>query len=202
MTLDRLDVVFYTLAFVVPGFILHSTFAMFVPRRDERTDLTLLRYLTWTSLNYAIWSWLVYLVFHAAFFTAHPVRSAIAWATIIFISPVVLGLLLAFLSQKEVARKALQRVGLNPIHEIPTAWDYKFSTTGPAWVLVTLKDGSSVAGLFGSGSFASSDPSGRDLYVQEVFRAVLGGQWERVPRSEGILIQGEQIKHVEFLAHD
>lgn len=81
MTIDRLDIVFYTLAFVVPGFVLHSTFGMFVPRKDERADLTLLRFLTWTSLNYAIWSWLIYLLFHVEFFTAHPIRSSIAWVT-------------------------------------------------------------------------------------------------------------------------
>jgi hypothetical protein len=65
-------------------------------------------------------------------------------------------------------------------------------------VLVTLKDGGQVAGLFGSRSFASSDPSERDLYIQSVFSMSGKGQWQRVPRNDGVLISGDQIKYIEF----
>jgi hypothetical protein len=65
-------------------------------------------------------------------------------------------------------------------------------------VLVTLADGSSVCGLFGSESFASSAPKERDLYIQAVYRHNKNGEFQIVERTDGILIRGDAIKHVEF----
>jgi hypothetical protein len=195
------EAVFCTLAFVVPGFILHATFSVFVPVRTERPDLSFLRFLALSCVNYGVWSWLVYLIFTAPFFENHPYRGAAAWGIIILVSPVATGIVWGVLSQKEAGRRLLQRCGLSPVHRVPTAWDYKFSrTTEAVWVLVTLKDGNKVAGLFGSRSFASSEPNERDLYIQMVFRVPDEGVWQRVPKSEGILISGDQIRHIEFWA--
>ena len=198
MSLGGFDALFYTLAFLVPGFVLYSTLSIFTPRKVEPTQLSFLRFLTFSCVNYGMWSWLIYLMLRAEFFTAHPVRTAIAWGAIIIVSPIALGVLVGYFSQKESIRKALQRIGVDPIHVIPTGWDYKFSKSKAAWVLVTLKDGSTVAGLFGSKSFASSEPGERDLYIQEVLKINPDGLWQRIPRSAGILIRGDQIKHIEF----
>lgn len=199
MSLGGFDVLFYTLAFLVPGFVLDSTLSVFTPRKVESAQLSFLRFLALSCVNYAFWSWLIYLMFRVEFFTAHPVRTATAWGVIILVSPVALGVFLGYFSQQEGIRKILQRIGLNPIHVIPTGWDYKFSKSNKAvWVFVTLKDGSSVAGLFGSKSFASSESGERDLYIQEVFRISDDGSWQCIPRSSGILIRGDQIKHIEF----
>jgi hypothetical protein len=202
VSIGNADTVFYTLAFVVPGFVLHSTLALLIPQKSERADLSLLRFLTLSCLNYAAWSWLVYLLGTAPFFTSHVVRSALAWGWIVLGSPVAMGLVFARLSQRDVMRRMLQRLGFNPVHVIPTAWDYKFSQTPPLWVLVTMKDGSTVAGWFGSRSFASSEPRGRDLYIQEVYRPGDGDMWQPVPGTAGILVQGDQVKHVEFWSDD
>lgn len=199
MTLAGSDVLFYTLAFLVPGFIMHLTLSIFVPRRTEQSELSFLRFLALSCMNYAIWSWLIYLILATGLYSTHPYRVAFVWGVIILVSPVIIGIVLARLSQKEIPRTLLQRFGFNPIHEIPTAWDYQFSRIdAPTWALVTMNDGSTVAGLFGSQSFASSDPSERDLYLQEVLRAADGGTWQRVARNEGILIRGDQIKYIEF----
>jgi hypothetical protein len=199
MTISGFEALFYTLAFVVPGFLLHSTIAVFVPRKAEQPQLSLLRFLSLSCANYALWSWLIYLISATAFFKDHPARAAIAWGIVILLSPIALGMLGGFLSQNNLVRKLLQRCGLVPMHAIPTAWDFRFSKIEKAvWVLVTLKDGGQVAGLFGSRSFASSDPSERDLYIQSVFRVPGEGQWQRVPGNDGVLISGDQIKYIEF----
>lgn len=193
------EALFYTLAFLVPGFVMYATYSVFAVRRAEVPKLSFLRFLTLSCVNYAAWSWLVYLIFSAEFFAGHAVRSAAALGWIILGSPLALGLVAGYFSQKETIRKVLMGLGLRPMHPVPTGWDYKFSTIKKAvWVPVTLKDGSHVAGLFGSKSFASSDPKERDLYIQRVYRIEKEGPWKPVERSDGILIAGDQIKYVEF----
>jgi hypothetical protein len=114
------------------------------------------------------------------------------------VSPALLGVISGKLSSRDWLRRFLMRVGLEPIHSIPTAWDYYFSRTPPVWLLVTLKDGSRVGGFFGEKSFASSDPGERDLFIEDVFRVVEDGEWQPVPRNNGIFIKGEEIKHIEI----
>lgn len=120
------------------------------------------------------------------------------WGFIILISPIIIGTLIAKLNQKNVFKNLLNFIGFNPIHPIPTAWDFKFSnTTKQTWVIVTLKDGNTVAGLFGYSSFASSDSTERDIYLEKVY-SISEKQWKLVPRSDGILIRNDQVKYIEF----
>jgi len=103
-------------------------------------------------------------------------------------------------SEKELVRKVLQKVGFSPAHIIPTGWDYRFSKTmGVYWVIVMLKDGTIIPGKFGSKSFASSDASDRDLYIEEVYSISDTNEWDIVPGTDGVLIRGDQIKCIEFL---
>lgn len=169
-----------------------------VRRKAIAHEISLLRFLTLSCVNYGLWSWLVYLVVKSSIFMDHPFRSAAAWFFIIFVSPVVFGALLGALSQRNTVRRLLDRLGIYTVHPIPAAWDYFFSTTGPVWVLVTLKDGSAVAGRFGGRSFASSDSAERDLFVESIYRVEEHGTWTEVPLNAGIWIRGDEIRHIEF----
>lgn len=198
MTIDNFDTIFYTLSFIVPGFISDSVLANIVPRKTDGKEVLFLRYFTLSCLNYAFWVWLVYLLPRLEFFRDRPIRSALCWFLIIFVSPVILGLTLGKQSSKGWIRGLLLQIGINPIHPVPTAWDFYFNATHAVWVLVTLKDGSRVGGLFGLDSFASSDQNERDFYIQEVFRVNDDGPWQEIPNNKGILIKGSEMKHIEF----
>jgi len=198
--IEAKETLFLTLAFVVPGFMWNCIHSVFTPRRVERTQLLFLRFLTFSCINYGVWSWLVYLVFKSEFFKKSAVVTGIAWLTMIFVSPVCLGFVTGLLSQKDFFRKVFARMGLSSIHAIPTAWDYKFSkSTKPVWVQVSLKDGRKIGGLYGGQSFASSVPEERDLYLQQVVRVSQDGKWERLKRSDGVLIRGDEIEYIEFI---
>lgn len=199
MTITGFDMLFYTVGFVVPGFVWCSMVSMLIPQKGEQTQTSFLRFLTFSCVNYALWSWLIYLLIKSEFFADHAVCSAAAWGVITLISPVVLGLLTGHFSQSEMVLRFLRRLGLNPMHPIPTSWEYKFgNTTSPVWVLVTLNDGRRVAGIFGSRSFASSEAPERDIYIQQLFSIPDEGPWQAVPRSDGILIKHDQIQTIEF----
>lgn len=195
----RFDQLFYAVAFLVPGFLLHSTMSMFVPKKPEDAKLSLLRFITLSCINYAPWSWLVYLMFKTEFFLNSAVYSAAAWFLILFVSPVVIGFFTGHFSSTGAVRRALQRIGFNPVHVMDTAWDYKFaSLQHGVWVRVFLKNGDQVGGWFGSKSFASSEKGNLDLYIEDTYYVNERGPFERIPRNDGLLIQADQIARIDF----
>ncbi len=61
-----------------------------------------------------------------------------------------------------------------------------------------MKDGSTVAGLFRSHSFASSDPGERDLYIEQLWDIDDQGEWTVVAGEKSILIAANEICFVEL----
>lgn len=118
---------------------------------------------------------------------------------VIFISPLLLGLVLGYINRKQLAERGLSRLGLQTLTGFASAWDYKFSSVSQSdalWILVTLKDGNRIAGKFAKNSLASSVE--RDLYIEEVYQIVEDEPWQPVPQSSGIWISGEEICYIEF----
>src|SRR3546814_16510889 len=80
-----------------------------------------------------------------------------------------------------------------------TGLGWRFSRlAGSNWVLVTMQDGSTVAGLFGGQSFASSDPAERDIYIEQVYDYTADGEWHCARPGNSILVMREEIRFVEF----
>lgn len=193
------DMLFYTFAFVVPGFITHSIISMFMPQKSEQAPNSILRYLYFSSINYALWSWLIFILVKSNYHQIHRYRAAAIWGVIILISPIITGIVLGIFSKHEFIRKLLQKTGFNLVHPIPTGWDYKFSTLkNGAWIIITLKDDTLITGYFGENSFASSDSPERDIYIEKVYKICEDGPWQEIERTDGILIKGDQIKLIEF----
>ena len=91
------------------------------------------------------------------------------------------------------------------MHLVPTAWDYQFGRLREAhWVLVELKDGSRVAGFFGTRSFASSHPEERDIFIEQVYHIDEQDTWRPMKNGHGTLIAQGEIRSVDFwpMAHD
>lgn len=203
MDISNIDDIFNVIVFIIPGFLSYGVQSAFVPQKAEPIQITVLRLVTFGSVNYALWSWLIYLMNTSAFFQQHPGRLIIAWFFILLISPLLIGLVAGNVRQTGSLRRRLQMLGLNPMHYIPTAWDYKFPCINTReWVKVSLKDGSTICGLFASGSFCSSDPHERDLYIEEAYKERENEQWSPVPLSRGVLIRPDEIRYIEFFNAD
>jgi hypothetical protein len=204
--LNHLEAVFYTLAFIVPGFVLDATYHVGARQLQRDVPPSMVRFLTLSGFNYALWAWLVYLMLQPSFLAGWSYRVGVIaglWGWIILGSPAVCGLVLARLNRTGMVRRALRWLGLKPLHQVPAAWDYVFhDLRRVVWVYVTLKDGSTVAGLMSSRSFASSDPSARDLFLERIYRAEPEMPWEAVPGSAGILICAGEIRHIEMWEND
>lgn len=198
MTFTSLDAVIYTAVVLVPGFIWSAILSMLVPRRVQTTPNRVIEFLTLSCVNHALWIWMLIPLFKTEFRQLHPVWSVVAIVITTLVSPVVLGVLTGWAYQHEWPRRVLGRFGVGSIHQIPTAWDYRFSTTQPCWAIVRLKDGSRVYGLFHHHSFAGDDPQERDLFLEAQYVPTEGGKWAPVTRTAGILIKGDQIAAIEF----
>lgn len=198
MSLDTFSAVLLAIGFLVPGFVLSSVLAMTFRRRSNSpADLTI-QYLTLSCVNHGFWSWLIALMLHDDWFLQRPVVSSFLAFVILFVSPIAFGVLATAFSQKPWAPQLLAAFGFKLHRFIPTAWDFKFGQEKAAWLIVRLKDGSTVFGYFGSSSFAGDEPQDRDLYLEEVYTLDDSGQWTRVADTGGILIPATEIASVEF----
>jgi len=198
MTLGNFEVVFYTLAFIVPGFVGYSVLSALVPVRTVSSELSLLRFLTFSCFNYAVWVAPLYWVVTQGWYARHPVLAAVGWGVVTLVSPVVIALGLGALRQRQAVARLHRLMGLDSIHPIPTAWDYIFSRGVSTWVLITLNDGTRIGGYFGTASFASSESGERDLYLEETYEVSDDGSWKRLTRDAGVWIRGTEVRLIEF----
>jgi hypothetical protein len=201
MQFSNLDAVIYAIAFLVPGFVWSATLSMMVPSRKPSQQIGFLNYLTLSCVNHGLWSWLLLPMFTTGFVESHPTWTGIIMFVVGFVSPVCLGLLSAEFRQKKRIGRLLQRFGARTIDPTPTAWDWHFSRAKPYWVLVTLKDGSRIYGLFGYQSFAGDDPANHDLYLERAYRPIGEGEyteWAPVEDSAGVLITADELSVIEF----
>ncbi len=199
MTFSSFEVVFFTADFLVPGFVWSAVLSMVVPRYTEPPQIRVLEYLTLSCINHGLWSWALYAMFASGWASRNSFLPGVCLFGIIFVSPVALGLLSGYLQQREVVPGFFRSLGLRTIHATPQAWDWHFSRQEPYWVVVTLKDGAHIYGLYGDRSFASSDSGRRDLFLEEQFRLVPEtGEWAPVEDTGGVLLTGDQIVAIEF----
>ena len=105
IALTSFDAVFYAITFLVPGFVMDLTLSIFVPKRQEDLQFSLLRFLTLSCVNYAVWSWLIYLIFFTERALLSDFYTALTVAVVVFISPILIGVLLGYFSQKEWIKK-------------------------------------------------------------------------------------------------
>jgi hypothetical protein len=115
-----------------------------------------------------------------------------------FLIPILLGVVIGWITQYDLEYSWAEKLGMHFAHRIPTAWDFRFSRLpAGAFVLVTLKDGTTVAGRWAETSFASSAKDGRDIYIAEVWDNPDNGAWVPLDPPRGMLLCGGDIRYVE-----
>ena len=201
------------LGLIVPGLIALTVRSQFITGQQRHRSEALLPYFVVSAIYYAFVLPLVDLALWREFGSFRHFLDPVLWSDpdiwmltgwflIVFVGPAAVGLLLGLNIQKNFVRRVLRRGGINLVHTIPTAWDWKFSNlASEQWVLVTLTDGTRFAGFFGSDSFASSSDLGeRDLYIQETYDVDENDKWSRhnSDGNSGVLIAYGNIRTIEF----
>lgn len=183
------------LMFSVPGVIALYFRAQFIAGRLPSASEGAISYIT------------ISLAYHAlAYPIARPLYGSsslegwlwIGWLALIFVGPAILGILLGLNIRKGWSKKLVNRFGLNTIHPVHCAWDWRFGHCTECWVIVTLKDETKWYGYMGLNSFMSSDPAERDIYLEHVFEFAGEGQpW--TARNSSVWIGHGEIQSLEFL---
>ena len=199
MTLESLDVVFYTSLFLVPGYVVAEIRGAFCTTQKDETDITLLQYLLFSILNCALWSWLYNMVFQS--FAEN--KTSVYWLLLLAISLVgacITGLFLGLCAHYKIARKLFGKMNVSIHLPEASAWDYKFENLHEGrWVIVTLKSKQQIYGVYGETSFSSSSEGGRDLYLEKTYQFDEGTGWKEMDRTDGVLINKDEISFVEFI---
>lgn len=192
--ISDLESIYAILYLIVPGVIITFMRSKFTTGRMQKHSDALLSY------------FLLSIVYWALAFTFHPkiiemkingTANIYIWLVIIFIGPALFGIAIGVFVQTDAIRKIIQRLPINPVHAIPTAWDWKFYNMSECLILITLKDDTKFAGYCGKNSFFSSDPFERDLYIEKIYPLGEDNQW----RNEGehsILIKHDEVRTIEF----
>lgn len=80
-----------------------------------------------------------------------------------------------------------------------SAWDYIFSSRQSYWVILHLKDGRDIAGVYSSKSFTSAFPYTKDIYLEELWKLDENKEFlAPVPKSAGLWIVADEISSIEF----
>lgn len=188
-----LDNVYLILGFIVPGLIIFFVRAQFTTGRIPPPKDAALTYLALTTIYYA----LVLPAVGAVIMMPPGYQRAFAWIALALVGPAGVGVLLGLNAHYSFSRRLFLALRLPLVHMMPTAWDWKFSDAHPQWVMVTLKNGTQFAGLFGLRSFASSDPGERDIYIEKVYDLADDNTWIDVGERSA-LIAASEIQTVSF----
>lgn len=198
MTIDSLDVVFYTCIFLLPGFVIKCVIDALIPPVRYNETKYFFSCLLYSIVNCAIWSWVYILVAPIA------INNSVAYwlllLSITIVGATILAFLIGLIRQKKVTEWLFSKIKVHKVHPIPTAWDYFFSKQEEAWIIVTLKNGKTVYGKYSTESFASSDYEERDLYIEKTYSISEDMSWIEDEASKGILISKDEIETIEFLS--
>ncbi|MHC2019414.1 DUF6338 family protein [Methylobacterium sp. CM6247] len=184
------------IAFIVPGLIITYVRSRFIAGRMEKMSDAILAYLSLTFVYYGITLPLITYIF----VLPAGMLKILSWWLLIAVGPAFFGMLLGVGAQYGWVRRIAHKLGMRPVHSTPNSWDWRFSRcAGQQFIMVTMADGSTATGIFGALSFASSDPSERDIYIEELWDVPDNGSvWTRQEPRRGILIPAKEIRYVNF----
>lgn len=194
---DSLELLGIILLLIVPGIIIDFVRSQFIGSRGRSVGEAATGFIVVSLVYYSI-AFPVAVVLSGS--SEELLASVFGWYFLLLIAPALLGLGLGVSAQSNWLQKSLSRFGISTIHPTKSAWDRKFGHNMPGqWVLITLLDGSRVAGWMGLDSYASSDPEERDLYLQRIYSIDDEGNWQS-DGKKSVLISGGEVKTVEFWA--
>ncbi|RRW28849.1 DUF6338 family protein [Ectopseudomonas oleovorans] len=180
------------IAFVVPGFISLKTYELLQPGLARDSSQQVVDAVAYSSINYALLLWPIYIVEHQQLQACNPTLYALFYVFVLLIAPIGWACAFLWLRKTQFFQKSIA-------HPTGKPWDYVFSKRAPYWVIATLNDGRQIAGRYDEKSFASSSPAIEQIYLEEAWVLNEDGGFER-PRvdSAGIIILSQDIVTLEL----
>lgn len=191
----------FFIAFVVPGFISLKTYALLQPTQVRDSSQQVIDAVAYSSVNYALLLVPMYLVESYGVRTGHPVLYVFFYTFVLLIAPVLWACGFLWLRKTEILQRSIA-------HPTGKPWDFVFSKRVCYWIVVTLNDGRQIGGYYGRHSFASSNPSPEQIYLEKCWVIGEGGGFDRErSNTAGVIILAKDIVtlelyHVDFPEED
>ncbi|TCW29025.1 DUF6338 family protein [Christensenella hongkongensis] len=199
MYIESMDIIILTCFFLIPGFIITGIMNSLSPHKAESDGKSFLRFLLYSVLDCGVWSWLYVILWTSNLYTNNTALFWFLCAMITVIGAAIIGTIIGLITKKALVMKFFSLFRIDISHPIPASWDYKFSNISDyRYVIITLNDGSTVAGLFSSKSFASSDCDERDIYLEKTYIIDDDSKWNESKCTDGMLILASSIRTIEF----
>ncbi len=184
------------LGYLVPGLIIIYVRAQFLTGRVAPHKDLLLTYFTLSIIYLALMD--AGLVILSG--TSVPLHEQTRyWLPILLFGAFIFGGLIGLNAATGTTRRWLRRIKVYLPHAFDSAWDWKFSRFPESLVMLTLKDGSRVAGWCDAHSFMGSDPKDRDIYISQVYEVDAAGNWHLKTVGKSIYIAANEVRTIEFV---
>jgi hypothetical protein len=176
---------------VAPGFLSLKIWGLIHPTQHTTLADSLYEAIFYGVLNY-------FLVVHWLPVLLAKINAHLEIVAYIF-SLVIVPFLLPFLWRKILSLKYIKRKIISPI---PKAWDFFFTKYLPCFMLIHMKNGQMVGGLYLEQSSASTYPETEDLYLEQVWVIDDKGRfYEPVEGTMGLLINNNVIDYIELFEY-
>lgn len=196
MNIWEQDKLLLFIAFVIPGFVSLKAYELFFPSQKTESAKQIIDAITYSCINYALLFWLIVFVESKGINVLGNFAYFASYVFVLFIAPVIWALIWKQLRTTEIFQK-------NAPHPTQKPWDYVFNKRVPYWIIVTLKDGTKIAGSYDENSFSSNAPAEEQLYLEEAWVLNYDGGFER-PRvsTKGIIILSGEMVSIELFSKD
>jgi hypothetical protein len=136
------------IAFVIPGFVSLKTYELLFPATTKESSKLLIDAVAYSCINYALLLWPIYAVETGGVRETHPTWYVLFYVFVLFIAPIAWACVMKKLRSTDFFQGSMP-------HPTAKPWDYVFAQRKRYWIVVTLKDGKQLAGLYDSATLSS-----------------------------------------------
>ena len=185
-----LDTLGLLVVFVLPGLVSMQVYRLLMPAKDVAWSEAVLQAFSYSAVNFAALFPLAYTFLRWG--ELGPFTGWGAAVIFVFVGPVLWPYLLVKLYRSDWFSKKVKV-------PYPSTWDFFFENSGPVFLLIHLRGGDLIGGLWSSGSYAGQHPYDGDLYLEAVYLVDEDGTFgEPAPYTGGLLIRKGDYTHVEI----
>lgn len=178
--------------FVIPGFISLKVWSLLVPSDQKRISDYIYEMVAYSSLNFVVVFLPLNNLYNSTFAETHPIFFYLIQLFFLLCLPVVWPIGLYNLFNIDFLKGKIN-------HPCPNAWEHFFGKGDPCFVLVHLKNGNLIGGLYANDSYTASFPHKQDIYLTEVWKIDGEGHFiEKVKDTKGIWIDKDFFDYLEF----
>jgi hypothetical protein len=178
ITKEQIELIVF---FVAPGFISLKVWGLLNSNPRFRLSESLIEAIVFSSINAVFFLWL--------YDKLTGLNPLLAYGVVYILLPVFWPVLFYWLAKIRFFKTRLT----------PTAWDHFFSLKEDCFILLHLKNGKMLGGLYSDNSFASSYPAKEGLYLSELWELdEKGGFIAPVENTGGLLVNFEEVNFIEF----